>query len=320
MQFDCFNCIFINIDRLYIMGSLFRDKPKLSQLEKNERFWGGIMVAPLLIGMVIFFFIPFFQNIFFSFTDLGEFDLWSTISVDNYKYLMVDGEFYQAFINTIFYVVICVPVIVLISLFLAIGLNQKIKGLTAFRTLLFLPAVTMPAAVAMVWKWLYNSNFGLLNQILNYFGFETVSWLSDPDVVRFSSAIVIIWSAIALKMIILLAGLQGIPSQLYEAAAIDCAGPIRRFFSITLPMMIPTLFFVSIIAFIETLQTFDVIYLLFGDGSMVEEQTMTIVNLFYKYAFVYQEKGYASAIAVVLFIVTMFITIAQILIGKRLGR
>lgn len=314
------DCIFLNTDRLYIMGNLLKEKPKLSQLEKDERFWGVVMVTPLLIGMIVFFFIPFFQNIFFSFTDLGEFDLWTTISLDNYKGLIVDGDFYQALINTLFYVVICVPIIVLISLLLAIGLNQKIKGLSIFRTLLFLPAVTMPAAVAMVWKWLYNSNFGLLNQILDSLGLSSVSWLSDPDIVRLSSAIVIIWSAIALKMIILLAGLQGIPPQLYEAAAIDCAGPVRRFFSITLPMMIPTLFFVSIIAFIETLQTFDVIYLLFGDGSMVEDKTMTIVNLFYKYAFVYQEKGYASAIAVALFIVTMAITIVQILIGKRLNR
>lgn len=302
------------------MKSSLNKKPKLSQLEKDEKFWGRMMVAPLFIGMIIFFFIPFFQNIFFSFTDLGEFDLWSVISLQNYQYLIIDKDFHQALINTLFYVVFCVPIIVIVSLLLAIGLNQKIKYLSTFRTLLFLPAVTMPAAVAMVWKWLYNSNFGLINQMLDFFNLTSIAWLSDPDIVRVSSAIVIIWSAIALKMIILLAGLQGIPSQLYEAAAIDCAGPIRCFFSITLPMMIPTIFFVSIIAFIETLQTFDVIYLLFGDGSLVEDQTMTIVNLFYKYAFVYQEKGYASAIAVALFIITIIITMIQVLIAKKLNR
>lgn len=294
-------------------------QPALSQLEKDSRFWGVVMISPLVIGMAIFFFFPFFQNIFYSFTDLGEFEVWNTISTENYQYLMEDGEFFGALINTLFYVVVCVPIIVLLSLLLAIGINQKISGLSTFRTLLFLPAVTMPAAVAMVWKWLYNSDFGLLNQFLLGIGLEPVAWLSDPEMVRVSSAIVVIWSSVALKMIILLAGLQGIPGQLYEAAAIDCAGPIRRFFSITLPMMIPTLFFVSIIAFIEILQTFDVIYLLFGEGSMVEEQTMTIVYLFYKYAFVYQEKGYASAIAVALFLITMAITLIQIWLGKRLN-
>ncbi|MBW3698211.1 sugar ABC transporter permease [Vibrio sp. T187] len=294
-------------------------QPALSQLEKDSRFWGVVMISPLVIGMAIFFFFPFFQNIFYSFTDLGEFEVWNTISTENYQYLKEDGEFFGALINTLFYVVVCVPIIVLLSLLLAIGINQKISGLSTFRTLLFLPAVTMPAAVAMVWKWLYNSDFGLLNQFLLGIGLEPVAWLSDPEMVRVSSAIVVIWSSVALKMIILLAGLQGIPGQLYEAAAIDCAGPIRRFFSITLPMMIPTLFFVSIIAFIEILQTFDVIYLLFGEGSMVEEQTMTIVYLFYKYAFVYQEKGYASAIAVALFLITMAITLIQIWLGKRLN-
>ncbi|UJF18495.1 sugar ABC transporter permease [Vibrio sp. SS-MA-C1-2] len=294
-------------------------KPALSQLEKDSRFWGLVMISPLVIGMAIFFFFPFFQNVFYSFTDLGEFEIWHTISLENYQYLVEDEEFWGALINTLFYVVVCVPFIVFISLLLAIGINQKISGLSTFRTLLFLPAVTMPAAVAMVWKWLYNSDFGLLNQLLNGMGIESIAWLSDPDMVRVSSAIVVIWSSIALKMIILLAGLQGIPSQLYEAAAIDCAGPIRRFFAITLPMMIPTLFFVSIIAFIEILQTFDVIYLLFGEGSFVEEQTMTIVYLFYKYAFVYQEKGYASAIAVALFIITMLITMVQLWLGKRLN-
>lgn len=294
-------------------------KPRLSQLEKESRFWGYVMIAPLVLGMTIFFFIPFFQNVFYSFTDLGEFEVWTTISSDNYRYLVEDGEFYAALINTLFYVVVCVPVIVLLSLLLAIGINQKIAALGTFRTLLFLPAVTMPAAVAMVWKWLYNSDYGLLNQMMVGIGLEPIGWLSDPELVRLSSAIVVIWSSVALKMIILLAGLQGIPQQLYEAAAIDCAGPVRRFFSITLPMMIPTLFFVSIIAFIEILQTFDVIYLLFGEGSMVEEQTMTIVYLFYKYAFVYQEKGYASAIAVALFLITMAITLVQIWLGKRLN-
>ena len=208
--------------------------------------------------------------------------------------------------------------ITVLSLLLAIGLNQAIRGQWLFRTLLFLPAVTMPAAIAMVWQWLMNRNFGLLNQILAYFDIPAIGWLSDPDIVRLSASLVIIWSAIALKMIILLAGLQGIPKQIYEAMSLDGISKLRGFWSITLPLMIPTLFFVLVISFIETLQIFDVVYLLFGSSSMVDDQTMTIAYLFYKYAFIYHEKGYASAIAVVIFVITMVLTLLQIWIGKRL--
>ncbi|HAU5612922.1 TPA: sugar ABC transporter permease [Citrobacter freundii] len=293
-------------------------KKSLTKLEKEERFWGLIMIMPLLAGLIVFYFTPFFQNVFYSFTDLGEFQIWTTISLDNYINLFSDDEFRSAIYNTLAYVFICVPIITVLSLLLAIGLNQAIRGQWLFRTLLFLPAVTMPAAIAMVWQWLMNRNFGLINQILAFFDLPAIGWLSDPDVVRLSASLVIIWSAIALKMIILLAGLQGIPKQIYEAMSLDGISKLRGFWSITLPLMIPTLFFVLVISFIETLQIFDVVYLLFGSSSMVDGQTMTIAYLFYKYAFIYHEKGYASAIAVVIFVITMVLTLLQIWIGKRL--
>ena len=293
-------------------------KKNLTKLEKEERFWGWIMILPLLAGLIVFYFTPFFQNVFYSFTDLGEFQIWTTISLDNYINLFSDDEFRSAIYNTLAYVFICVPIITVLSLLLAIGLNQAIRGQWLFRTLLFLPAVTMPAAIAMVWQWLMNRNFGLINQILAFFDIPAIGWLSDPDIVRLSASLVIIWSAIALKMIILLAGLQGIPKQIYEAMSIDGISKLRGFWSITLPLMIPTLFFVLVISFIETLQIFDVVYLLFGSSSMVDDQTMTIAYLFYKYAFIYHEKGYASAIAVVIFVITMVLTLLQVWIGKRL--
>ena len=283
----------------------------------RQALWGWVMVLPLVSGIFIFYLAPFFQNLFYSFTNLGGFGSWSTFSLENYQILFSDYEFYTAFGNTVFYVVICVPVTITISLLLAIALNQKIKAVGFFRTMLFLPAVTMPAAVAMVWKWLYNYDYGLLNQMLEYFNLASVGWLSDESVVRISTSIVVIWSAIALKMVILLAGLQSIPSHLYEAARIDGASAIYRFFYITLPLLVPTLFFVSIISFIEVLQLFDVIFLIYGT-SMMEERTMTIVYMFYKYAFVYNEKGFAAAISVILFMITMLLTLIQLFIGKKL--
>ncbi len=191
-----------------------KSKPRaaLSRLERAERFWGWVMILPLVIGLTVFYFIPFLQNIFYSFTDLNQFMSWTTISFDNYINLFEDDDFYTAAFNTLFYVVVCVPVILLLSLLLAIGLNQNIRGKALLRTLLFLPAVTMPAAVAMVWQWLFNKDFGLINQGLNLLHIAPVAWLSDPDVVRISVSIIIIWSSLALKIIILLAGLQASPA------------------------------------------------------------------------------------------------------------
>lgn len=289
----------------------------VSSLERAERFWGWIMIAPLVIGLLVFYFIPFLQTLFYSFTDLNQFMNWTEVSLDNYRDLFSDDDFYTAAFNTLFYVVVCVPVSLALSLLLAIGLNQPIRGKTLFRTLLFLPAITMPAAVAMVWQWLFNGDFGLVNQLLGFINLPSVDWLSDPKVVHLSVSIIIIWSSLALKIIILLAGLQNIPRQVYEAADIDGISTLRRFFFITLPLMLPTLFFVSIMSFIEVLQIFDVIFLMF-DRSMIESDAMTVTFLFYKYAFYLQEKGYASAIAVVLFVVTLLISLVQMFIGKKI--
>ncbi|ERK17624.1 N-Acetyl-D-glucosamine ABC transport system, permease protein 1 [Pantoea sp. AS-PWVM4] len=306
-----------NISPVTVNISAVKTVKNVSSLERAERFWGWIMIAPLVIGLLVFYFIPFLQTLFYSFTDLNQFMNWTEVSLDNYRDLFSDDDFYTAAFNTLFYVVVCVPVSLALSLLLAIGLNQPIRGKTLFRTLLFLPAITMPAAVAMVWQWLFNGDFGLVNHLLGFIGLPSVDWLSDPKVVHLSVSIIIIWSSLALKIIILLAGLQNIPRQVYEAADIDGIGTLRRFFFITLPLMLPTLFFVSIMSFIEVLQIFDVIFLMF-DRSMIESDAMTVTFLFYKYAFYLQEKGYASAIAVVLFVVTLVISLVQMFIGKKI--
>ena len=293
---------------------------KLGPLERQKRLWGVLLLLPLLSGLLVFYFIPLWQSVFYSFTDLGSFGKWNTFTFDNYLRLTEDPELWQALKNTLIYTVVCAPLIVVISLLFALGLNAKVRGVGVYRTLLFLPAVTMSAAVAMVWKWIFNLDFGLLNQILAHYGQPAVAWLSDPDVVRISVMIVVIWSSIALKMVILLAGLQAVPEQLMEAAFIDGAGPIRRFFSVTLPMLVPTLFFVTIITMIEILQIFDLIFMMIGSASIAEEEAMTVVYLFYKYAFDYQEKGYASALTMVLFAITMLLTVVQLKINKRLTR
>jgi multiple sugar transport system permease protein len=284
---------------------------------KKEFFWGYILIAPLFIGLIIFNVIPFFENIFYSFTNMGIFGLYRMSGIDNYIYFFEDELTLKAFWNTIKYVIFGVPSIIIISLIIATLLNQKIRGLSLYRTLLFLPAVTMPAAVAMIWKWLYDYNFGIINSVLNYLGIDKISWLGNGNIIFWSVLVVIIWSSIGYNMIILLAGLQCIPPVYYEAAEIDGAGPFRKFFNITLPLLTPTIFFVSITSVIGMMQVFDIILLLVGKDNLVQAEAISSVYAFYKYAFIVQEKGYAAAIAIVIFLLTLLITIIQLKLQKK---
>jgi multiple sugar transport system permease protein len=165
----------------------------------------------------------------------------------------------------------------------------------------------------MIWKWLYNKDFGILNLV---FGTH-VSWMGNPNFVFWSITIVMIWSGIGYNMIILLAGLQGISPSYYEAAEIDGAGPVAKFFKITLPLLSPTLFFVSITSIIGTLQSFDIVMMMLGKTSLVEGKATTAVYMFYKQAFILHNKGYAATIAIALFIVTMIITAIQLRLQKK---
>ncbi|MDY2927878.1 sugar ABC transporter permease, partial [Anaerococcus sp.] len=132
--------------------------------------WGYLMILPVLLGLTVFYIIPFFQNIFYSFTDLNSFGAWKPIGLDNYRELLADDNFYMALKNTFTYTIFTVPLSIIISMTIANLLNKNIKGIGVYRTLYFLPAVTMPAAVAMIWKWIYNGQYGLLNQLIMKFG------------------------------------------------------------------------------------------------------------------------------------------------------
>lgn len=280
--------------------------------------WAYIMILPLVIGIGVFYIIPFFQNLYFSFTNLGAFGQFEFVGMENYKKIVEDPKMYKALKNTFVYVLFSVPLGITCSTIVATMLNSKIKGLTIYRVLYFLPAVTMPTAIAMVWKWMYNKDFGILNQIFNKFGIESRAWLSDPDTALYAVIIVAIWSSIGYNMVILLAGLQGIPKMYYEAAKIDGAGPILCFFKITLPLLSPTLFFVTVMSFISSFQIFDLIFMMVSRNNPAFESSMTIVYFFYTNAFQMSEKGYAAAIAVILFIIILIFTVVQMKLQKKL--
>ena len=279
-------------------------KRKATRREKKEWVAAYIFIAPLVIGLLVFYIYPFIQNFWFSFNDVNRFNITTFTGLENYKNLIKDKELFQTLGNTLKYVVITVPVGLALSILIATLLNTKIRGTSIYRTIYFLPSVTMSVAIALVWKWIYNGEFGILNSILGFFGIEGQNWLSNPKTALYMVMIVGIWMTVGYNMIILLAGMQGISRSYYEAAAIDGAGPFKRFF-------------VMITSIISGFQVFDTIYMMIPKTSLAYESTQTLVMMFYRYAFDYGQKGYAAAIAIFIFAIIMLVTIFQFIMQKK---
>lgn len=260
-------------------------KKKASKREKKDWIAAYILIAPVTLGLLVFYIWPFIQNVWFSFNDVNKFNMSTFVGLA-------------------------------LSTFLAALLNAKIKGKSIYRTLYFLPSVTMSAAVAMVWKWIYNEQMGILNSAIKAMGGTGHNWLTDSKTALFMIMIVGLWMTVGYNMIILLAGMQGINSVYYEAAAIDGASEITQFFKITVPMLTPTVFFVMITSIISGFQVFDTVYMMIGKASPAFEATQTVVALFYRTAFDYGYKGYAAAISILIFAAIMIVTVIQ-MIGQK---
>lgn len=290
------------------------NRNKTYNRKKVENIWGLSFVLPTILGLIILNIIPAINTIYQSFFKVGDFGKGNTfVGLENYKQILTDSKVWQAIINTFKYAIIEVPIAIAISLVLAVLLNRKAKGISIYRTIIFLPMVAAPAAVAMVWRWLFNSEFGLINNILN----TNINWISNPKIAIYSIAIVGIWSVIGYNMILFLAGLQEIPKDYYEASNIDGASSIRQFFSITIPLLSPTMFFVTITRVIGALQVFDLIFMIIERDNPALIKTQSLVYLFYQYSFVENNRGVGSAIVVLLIMIIMMITIAQMKIQKK---
>lgn len=282
--------------------------------ERNEFMWGWLFILPTMIGLIVLNIIPIFQTIWESFFKTGDFGRGNIFSgAENYVRLLKDAEVWQSVINTFKYAIVEVPFSIALSLVLAVLLNRKMKGVSTYRTIFFLPMVAAPAAVAMVWRWLFNTEFGLLNHV---FG-GNVQWISDPKIAVFSIAVIGIWSIIGYNMVLFLAGLQEIPRDYYEAADIDGANGIEQFFNITIPLLSPTIFFVSITRIIGGLQVFDLIFMVMDKNNPALYKTQSIVYLFYQNSFVENNKGYGSTIVVLLIAIIMVITVFQMVAQKK---
>lgn len=293
-------------------------KKKITSREKREFFWGWLFIFPTVLGLMVLNIIPIFQTVYESFFKTGAFGKGNIyVGLSNYNKMFHDPVVWQTLYNTFKYAIIEVPFSIAISLVLAVMLNRKIMGRTVYRTIYFLPMVTAPAAVAMVWRWLYNSEFGLINHLLLRAGLKQVNWISNPDTSFISVAVVGIWMIIGYNMVLFLAGLQEIPRDFYEAARIDGASPVKEFFHITLPLISPTMFFVTVTRVIAALQVFDVIYMMMDRNNPALPKTRSLVCQFYEYSFVQGNKGYGSAIVLLLFVIIMIITVIQMRCQKK---
>ena len=280
---------------------------------RNEFIWGWAFILPTMLGLIILNIYPIFKTIYESFFKTGDFGKGNIfIGFDNYVKLFHDAEVWQALLNTFKYAIVEVPFSIAIALVLAVLLNRKMKGRAVYRTIFFLPMVAAPAAIAMVWRWLFNSEFGLLNHIFH----TKINWISDPKIAVYAIAVIGVWSIIGYNMVLFLAGLQEISRDYYEAAEIDGATGVNAFFSITIPLLSPTIFFVLVTRVIGSLQVFDLIYMVIDKSNPALTKTQSLVYLFYKYAFINKNMGYGATIVVVLLIITMILTVFQ-MIGQK---
>ena len=298
--------------------------PDLRQSKKPFRFksdwtWAYLLIAPTIIGLIVLNIYPFIQTIIMSTQKSQGLGPVKYVGFDNFTKLFTkDKQIWQSTWNTIYYTLLTVPVGVFLALVLAVLLNSKIKGRDAYRGIYFLPMVVAPAAVAMVWKWIFNAENGVLNQFLGVFGIPGANWLSDPNLAIVSCAIIGIWSAVGYDLVLILAGLQSIPNTYYEASEIDGANAVQRFFRITVPLISPTMFFVVMMRVMTSIKQFDTIYLLINDKNPAFKKTIPLMVMFYREAFVKFNKGYASAIVLWSFVIIMVFTAIQFWAEKRL--
>lgn len=284
----------------------------------NERI-GYLFILPSFIHLLIFLVIPILFSLYLSFRDWNGPNLQNApfIGLENYRFLMDDRAFWNAMKNTAYYTLLSVPLGMGASLLVATVMNQKLRGVNIFRTLFFMPVISSWVAVSIVWITLLDPQVGIVNYVIGLVGIDPVNWLGDPRWAMPALVIIAIWKGLGFSMVIWLAGLQAIPKELQEAAAIDGAGPVRSFFQITVPLLAPTTFFLLITGVIGSFQVFAPMYVITQGGPL--DSTNVVVYEIYNRAFREFRMGYASAQSWVLFAVIMAATLIQIIYMRRRG-
>lgn len=274
-----------------------------------------LFLLPAGIVLLIFFFIPFFQTVYLSFFDYSS-SIYHPVAIglDNYVKLFHSHIFYKVLWNTFVYLFVAVPILVVFPLFIAILINQKIRGVTLYKILIYLPVIVSIVVAAIAFKWLYADQ-GILNYIVTLFGGSSVGWLTDPNWALYSVIIVTIWKGIGYYMIIYLAALMSVPQELYEACDIDGANFLTKHLTVTIPHIMPTIALVTTISAISAMKVFAEIYVMTKGGPL--NSSKTIVYYIYERAFENLDLGYASAMAVVLLIIVMLFSLINIFCFER---
>ncbi len=277
--------------------------------------WVSFFLLPSLIGLTIFTLIPILSSLGLT---LFEWDLLTPprfVGWGNFQRLIHDQNFQVALAHTLYFIVGYIPLVMVIALGVAVMLNQKLKGVILLRTAFFIPVVSAWVAVALLWMWIFNPKFGIVNYLLGLVGVQGPAWLFDPQWAMPAVIITSVWKDIGFVMVMFLAGLQGIPTEYYEAAAIDGAGGWQRFCHITLPLLSPTTFFALIISLINSFQVFDQVWIMTGGGPA--GATSVLVEQIVKNAFSYSRMGYAAALSWVLFLLVFSATAFQMRLQKH---
>jgi multiple sugar transport system permease protein len=303
------------------VSSQTRARPaRYRQLFKQARkeWTAYLFLAPSLIQFFVF---TAFSVVFSFYLSFHEWNILEPekplVGLDNYARLLGDTRFREAIVNTLYYTVVSVPATLLCGLLVALLLNNRIRGRGLFRAMYYLPGITSGVVVASVWKWVFNGDFGLINYYLMQMGAISapVRWLTDPNLAMPSIIIVSVWGGVGGCMIIYLAGLQAIPDEIYDAAKVDGAGPIRRLVSITVPLLSPSTFFLLITSIIGAFQQFGLPYLMTAGGPL--RRTTTIAFYLYQAAFRNLEMGYAAAMSYVLFAMIFIFTLVQMRLSRE---
>ena len=282
---------------------------------KNQRLMAAVFIAPSLVPLVLFLLIPMSATFAISFTDwdLLTDPVW--LGADNYFELVASPTFWKTLANSLLFIGGYLPLVYFLGLLTALGLNARFRGSNFLRAAYFLPVITSWVVVSLLWKWILNPEGGVVNSALAVFGVVGPGWWTSPDWSMASVIIASVWKDTGYVMLLLLAGLQAIPPELKEAAAIDGATPRQILWNVTLPLLSPTTFFVLIISLINNFQVFDQIYLMTGGGP--EGSTSVLVEQIVTNAFSYGRMGYAAALSIILFSIILLITLIQIRLQKK---
>lgn len=276
-----------------------------------ELLTAGAFLSPTLLIFLAFVLFPVFFSFYLSFHKWNMFSASAeAVGADNYLAILANPEFWMVLKNTAVYTLGTVPLNMLLALGVATILNRKIAGRRLLRTAFFAPVVMSSVAAAVIWRWVYEPNFGLLNYVLGVFGVPSVNWLNDPTAAMSALIVMGVWKTFGVNMVLFAAGLQGIPEHYYEAAKIDGAGRWGQFWNITIPLLSPTTFFILVMSVIGSFQVFDTVYVLTSGGPL--GSTKVLVFYLYEHAFKYFEMGYASAVAYLLFVLIFVLTLAQV--------